>query len=193
MATRSMTAAELSDQNIANMMKKSVTAKNPALLTKSFGNGGIVGIDERKVLLRESRKDKKNTLQEWHGMKRVTMTPELKSELELLKYRGFLNKDSAHLAPKMSNAPLPEFFETGFFAGTGKKKKKQLKSFADEWMGDNEQLDEKVGKLVTRGVRQRRAAKKKETNKAASKRQKQDSKKDKNKNKKAGKKMPPRE
>lgn len=135
------------------MMKKAVTSsaaffQTPGQCVESF--------EARKARLAAERKAQKTTLTQWYGMKRVRMTPELSDELELLRYRTLLEKEGGRGNKVASKQPLPQFFEMGHFAGTGQKKRKKFKSFADEWMHGDKALADKVTARVAKDVKANR-------------------------------------
>jgi hypothetical protein len=156
---RSAAAKAASHEDVANarveeMMKKAVTTSNPAAF-KTNGNGGIVSRDERIKLAREQRREAKGTLSQWYGMKRVKVTPEIEQEMNLLRYRSLVHKDGA--APKIAkSAKTPEFFETGYFVGVGKNRRRKLKSFADEWLAEDPHLAHRIERVVHRDQKKRR-------------------------------------
>jgi hypothetical protein len=141
--------------SVSDMMKKAVTESNDFYASTTT----VAAHDTLKEARRKQRKEQKATLTQWYGMKKITMTDDVRQEVELLKYRNFLNKDTAHRAPKVSNGPASEFMEFGYFADVGKNKRKQCKSFADEWLAENPELEEVVAHRVKKNIRLGRKAK----------------------------------
>ncbi len=141
--------------SVADIMKKAVTESNAFYATTTNVGAHDTLKDDRK----KARREKKATLTQWYGMKKIAMTEDVKQEVELLKYRNFLSKDTAHRAPKVNNAPTTEFMEFGYFADVGKNKRKKCKSFADEWLTENPDLEQVVAQRVKRNIRQGRKQK----------------------------------
>ena len=121
----------------------------------------VMGWERRKVAKRDQRQEDKNTLKQWYGMKRHKMTPDVEDELELLKYRHLLNKDTQRVAASKTAKPATEYFEFGFEVGTGKKKRKQFKSFADEYLREDESASQMVKHRIRSDTRHRRQVAKK--------------------------------
>jgi hypothetical protein len=154
----------LAQRRVEDMMKKSITTTNPDALYKTNGNGGVLSREEKVELARDARKEQRGKLSQWYGMKRVKMTPELEQEMQLLRYRSLVHKDGG--APKIpKSGKAPEFFETGYFVGVGKNRRRKLKSFADEWLAEDPNLAYRVDKMVTRDVKTRKRQARKEANK----------------------------
>ena len=149
------TEDELRDARVSAIMAKA--AVTPDDLAKPRGNGNILTPAEDQARARAAKKEKKSTLSMWYGMKRVKNTPEMEQELKLQRYRGLAQKGGSM---KVSNDPTPEFYETGFVVGTGKNKRKKLKSFADEWLADDKNgLGKQIDRAVSRDVRRRKKLK----------------------------------
>ena len=142
---------------VDELMKKSQLA-DPEFYR---GTAGVEGPAEKKERLKRERREKKNTLTQWYGMKRVVVTPEIAQELEMLKYRSFLHRDTAYQAPKRTDATdnSSQFVEFGYVAGTGKNKQRRLKSFADEWLGESEELRNVVAKRMKHNTKLNKKAK----------------------------------
>lgn len=139
--------------NIEEMMAKAVTAKPE--FYQSPGNV-VEGFEERKKRLLQERKAKKATLTQWYGMQRVQMTPELEQELELLRYRALLEKGGARGNKIASKQSLPQFFEVGYFVGTGRKKRERQRSFADQWLAEDSALASKADVQLAKDVKAHR-------------------------------------
>lgn len=129
-------------------MKKALTNQQGFYAKKDSNKGHL----QRKEEHHKERKEQKTTLSQWYGMKKIVKTPEIEQELELLRYRNFLNKDTAHQVPQKTGTQT-EFMEFGYFAGTGKKKRQQYKSFADEWISENPDLQDIVEKRMKLNVK----------------------------------------
>ncbi|EPY37537.1 hypothetical protein AGDE_06397 [Angomonas deanei] len=161
--------------SVDHMMAKAVTTS-----PEFYGSRNVVkGYADKKDDIRKERKDKKETLSQWYGMKKVKMTPEQKRELELLQYRNFIDPNAKHQAPKKTSTET-DFVEFGYFAGTGKNKRKRYRSFADEWIEENPEFQEVVTRRVKTNVKLNRKTKeivaKKEARKAEREKMKKESK-----------------
>jgi small-conductance mechanosensitive channel len=141
------------------MMKKAVTESSDFYRSQQ----GAQGFDARRAANKEARKERKATLSQWYGMKRTILTEVQKQDLDLLQYRNFVSKDATHQAPKKSTMDQTEFVEFGYFAETGRNKRRRFKTFADEWMEDNPELEKIVKQRVKRNIK----ANKKEKEKTA--------------------------
>ena len=148
------TQEALVQKRVDDMMKRAVTTTNPESVFKPHANGGIISREERVKLAREERREKRGTLSQWYGMKRQKMTPELEAELQLLRYRGLAQTGVTPKVPKAGKQN--EFFETGYFVGVGKNRRRRLKSFADEWTEDDPRLAAKIQRMVARDSKTRR-------------------------------------
>lgn len=147
---------ELAEKRVEAMMKQAVTHTLPESSFGANGNGGVISREEQVELARERKKKERATLSQWYGMKRQTMTPELEQEMQLLRYRA-LAQSSSGSALKVPKADKPQqFFETGYFVGTGRNRRRRLKSFADEWLEEDPQLATRIGRMVDREVKGRR-------------------------------------
>ncbi|CCW70858.1 unnamed protein product [Phytomonas sp. Hart1] len=135
--------------SIEDMMKKAVTTSN----TFYQDRNAVQGYKDRKDNIRKKKREQKDTLTQWYGMKKRQLNEDEKQELELLQYRNFLNPDTQHQAPKRSSNMSSDFVEFGYFAETGKNKRKRLKSFADEWITENQQFEEIVKKRMKKNVK----------------------------------------
>nr|CCC94657.1 conserved hypothetical protein [Trypanosoma congolense IL3000] len=152
----------MSSKSIDAMMAKAVTSSS-----SFFSNmNAVQGIKQRKDAIRKERRDRVSTLSQWYGMKKSRLSAEERQELELLKFRNLINPELKHHAPK-NNAGVSKFVEFGFFAGTGRNKRKRLKSFADEWMEENPELQQVVEKRLKHNVRLNRKTKERMAKKAA--------------------------
>lgn len=137
------------------MMKKAVTT------TTGFyqDRNAVQGFRDKKDAIRTERREQKNTLSQWYGVKRAALTEDDRKELELLQYRNFIDPNAAHQAPKRTSSTTSEFVEFGFVAGTGRNKRKRLKSFADEWIEENPQFEDVVTQRMKRTVKFNKKAK----------------------------------
>eukprot|EP00758_Cryptobia_borreli_P000956 Tbor_TRINITY_DN1805_c0_g1::TRINITY_DN1805_c0_g1_i1::g.23050::m.23050 len=136
--------------HVVSAAAASKTGKKP---DPSAMRGTSMSYEQRRLMHAQERKQKKETLSQWYGMKRVIKTPEVERELELLKYRNFLTKDRAHRVPSTDSGSNGEFLEFGYFAGTGKKKRRQYKSFADEWIDESDELKDIVKRRMNINVK----------------------------------------
>ena len=141
--------------SVADLMKKAVTESNDFYSNTT----SVVAHETLKEQRKKERKEKKSTLTQWYGMKKIEMSSDVKEEMELLKYRNFLNKDTNHRAPKTNNGPASEFVEFGYFADVGRAKRKKYKSFADEWLAENPDLEHTVARRVKKNVKLGKKAK----------------------------------
>ncbi|EPY35852.1 hypothetical protein STCU_00879 [Strigomonas culicis] len=137
------------------MMAKAVTTSDSFYSERN----AVEGYADRKDRIRQQRKDQKNTLSQWYGMKKANLSATEKRELELLQYRNFVNPEDKHRAPKKTSAAETEFVEFGYFAGTGRNKRKRYKSFADEWIEENPEFEEVVAKRIKHNVKFNKRAK----------------------------------
>lgn len=135
--------------SVDDMMKKAVTTA-PEFYS---GSSAVEGFKDRKERLAKEYREKRNTLSQWYGIKRVKLTEEQKQDLELLKYRNFVNPNLKHQAPKKSTGASTDFVEFGFMAGTGRNKRRRYKSFADEWIEENPDFADTVSKRVKRNIK----------------------------------------
>ena len=149
---------DLAQKRVAAMMKQAVTSTLPGTAFGANGNGGVIGREEQVKLAREQRKEQRATLSQWYGMKRQKMTPELEQEMQLLRYRSLAQAGSGGGGmAKLPKGDKPQqFFETGFFVGTGKNRRRRLKSFADEWLEEDPTLATRINRMVERDVKGRR-------------------------------------
>ncbi|CCW63446.1 unnamed protein product [Phytomonas sp. EM1] len=141
--------------SIEDMMEKAVTQSNAFYQDRNV----VQGYKDRKDSIRKQRREQKDTLSQWYGMKKRQLNEDEKQELELLQYRNFINPDTQHQAPKRSSNTSSDFVEFGYFAGTGRNKRKRLKSFADEWIEENPQFEEVVKKRMKKNVKLNRKVK----------------------------------
>ncbi|RNF02999.1 nucleolus protein required for cell viability [Trypanosoma rangeli] len=155
--------SRMASSSVRAMMAKAVTT-SPAFFSD---NNSVQGFKERKDAIRRERKERGATLSQWYGMKKADLGTEERRELELLQFRNFVNPELKHQAPKKSNKEQNEFVEFGFFAGTGRNKRRRLKSFADEWIAENPELEQVVTKRLKRNVRLNRKTKQIVAKKAA--------------------------
>lgn len=141
------------------MMQKAVTQSADFYRNTN----SVQGYEARAAANKAARKEKKSTLTQWFGMKRTTLTEDQKKDLETLQYRNFVSKDATHQAPKKVTIDQTEFVEFGYFSGTGRNKRRRFKTFADEWMEENPELEQIVKQRVKRNIK----ANKKEKEKSA--------------------------
>jgi len=154
--TANSSSEELAQARVDAMMKQAVTSTLPDAAFGANGNGGIVSREERVKLAKEQRKEQRATLSQWYGMKRQKMTPELEQEMQLLKYRSLAQAGTGG-TPKVPKGDKPQqYFETGFFVGTGKNRRRRLKSFADEWLEEDPSLATRIQRMVERDIKGRR-------------------------------------
>jgi hypothetical protein len=149
-------ATAVSDKRVEALMDKSIARTNPDALYSAHANGGIQSVKERKDAARAAYNKKEQVLEQWGGMKKVKVDREMRNELELLRYRNFLDKDTKHLAPKGATKRIPKFFEVGYFADVGQKKRKECRSFADEWMAEDPELKHRMEALMEREQRRKK-------------------------------------
>lgn len=119
-------------------------------------NGFVEGVEARKARIKSERANQRNTLQQWYGMKRGKLTKEVRQELELLRFSSYANPETKHLAPKRASGPLPEFFEFGYYAGTGKQRRRREKSFADTFLKDSPELLKLAERQAAKEARMRK-------------------------------------
>lgn len=143
------------------MMQKAVTQSSDFYRSSN----SVQGYETRVAANKAARKEKKGTLTQWFGMKRTTLTESQKQDLDLLQYRNFVSKDATHQAPKKTTIDQTDFVEFGYFSGTGRNKRRRYKTFADEWMEENPELEQIVKQRVKRNIK----ANKKEKEKTARK------------------------
>lgn len=140
----------MSSNNVEDMMAKAVTNSGDFY----SGRNGVQGIQDRKDDIRAKRKEQKNTLSQWYGMKKRPLSEDQKQEVELLKYRNFVNPEHQHQAPKKTGEVGDnEFMEFGYFADVGRNKRRRYKSFADEWIEENPQFADVVNTRVKRNTK----------------------------------------
>lgn len=149
--------------SVEEMLKKAVTTSDSFYKDRN----AVQGYRDKKDAIRAQRKEKKNTLSQWYGLRKATLSEDDKKELELLQYRNFVDPDSAFQAPKRTDGAASEYVEFGFVAGTGRNKRKRLRSFADEWIEENPQFEEVVAQRMKRNVRFNKKAKALAAKKAA--------------------------
>ena len=161
--------SKAAEERVKELMKKSIVTKNPEQLYTSYSNGGILSKEERKTAGQKKKRDERDSLSQWYGMKRYSknLSSTMRKDLELLRYRNFLNKDTAHLASARSTSKKTSpFFEVGYFTDTTKKQRQRSKTFADEMMNSDPELRQRVAQVAKREV----ARRKKDQEKAAKKR-----------------------
>ncbi|EAN79022.1 Fcf2 pre-rRNA processing, putative [Trypanosoma equiperdum] len=152
----------MTSKSIDSMMEKAVTTS-----PKFFSDmNAVEGVKQRKKAIRKERKESASTLTQWYGMKKSKLGAEERQELELLKYRNLINPELKHKTPK-NNTGTSGFVEFGYFAGTGRNKRRRLKSFADEWMEENPEVQQIVQRRLKQNVRLNRKAKERMAKKAA--------------------------
>lgn len=153
-----------SGSNVADMMAKAVTSSGDFY----GGRNGVQGIQDRKDAIREKRREQKNTLSQWYGMKKKPLSADQKQELELLKYRNFVDPEHQHQAPKRTaDIGENEFMEFGYFADVGRNKRRRYKSFADEWIEENPQFKDVVSTRIKRNTKANQKSKAAKAKKAA--------------------------
>lgn len=141
--------------SIEDMMKKAVTTGDAFYKDRN----AVEGYKDRKDNIRKERREQKNTLSQWYGMQRAALSKDDQQELELLKYRNFINPDLQHQAPKKTGGITTDFVEFGYVAGTGRNKRRRLKSFADEWIEESPRFQEIVSRRIKRNVKCTKRAK----------------------------------
>ena len=146
-------------RSLGEMMKTSIST-NPNFFRSPLS---VQGHDQRRTDAKTKRKRDKETLSQWFGMKKIThQSPSLKQDLEMLRFRSFLDPNTAHQAPIKGNSttlqetPMSSFIETGYFAGTGKKRRRKCQTFAEEWMEQFPELGDVVEKKMQQNVRKNR-------------------------------------
>lgn len=135
--------------DVQAMLKKSALSSDTFFRDRN----AVQGIRDRKDAERQKRKEEKNTLSQWYGMKRRELTVDQKKELELLQYRGFLDPTTKHIAPKRTKDEPSEFVEFGYFSDVGRSKRKRLASFADEWVEDNPEFMTVIQKRMKTNIK----------------------------------------
>ncbi|KAH9586433.1 Fcf2 pre-rRNA processing [Trypanosoma melophagium] len=154
----------MSSASIKAMMARAATTSS----TFFSDSNSVQGREQRKEMRQKERRERASTLSQWYGMKKAHMGAEEQQELELLKFRNFINPDLKHQAPKKrSGNETSGFVEFGFFAGTGRNKRRRLKSFADEWVAENPDLQQVVAKRLKQNIRLNRKTKQIMARKAA--------------------------
>lgn len=140
-------SSSTSEARLKEIMSRAVIQDGDFFSSSHTAGGSNVSYEKKKADNATKRREEKNTLSQWYGIKRIRKTQEVEQELELLKYRNFLDKEKAHRVP-MGKADdggtASDFVEFGYFSDVGKRKRKQLKSFADEWIQDKQELKEMV-------------------------------------------------
>ncbi|KEG12577.1 nucleolus protein required for cell viability [Trypanosoma grayi] len=145
----------MTSASIKAMMAKAVTTSS----TFFSDSNAVEGRKQHKDAIRKERKERASTLTQWYGMKKADLGAEERQELELLKFRNFINPELKHQAPKKSGNETSGFVEFGYFAGTGRNKRRRLKSFADEWVAENPELEDVVSRRLKQKVRLNRKTK----------------------------------
>lgn len=142
--------------SVNDMMAKAVTTSTDFYQTSN----AVQGYKDRKDAIRKERRERKNTLSQWYGMKKAELSEHDKKELELLQYRNFINPDLKHMAPKKTASTVAsDFVEFGFVAGTGRNKRRRYRSFADEWVEENPEFEEVVAQRMKQNVKLTKKAK----------------------------------
>ncbi|KAG5503182.1 hypothetical protein GH5_04244 [Leishmania sp. Ghana 2012 LV757] len=145
-----MSSSSSSSINVADMMGKAVTSSNDFY----GGRNGVQGIQDRKDAVREKRREQKKTLSQWYGMKKRPLSKDQKHEVELLRYRTFVDPERQHQAPKKTaDVGDSGFMEFGYFADAGRNKRRRYKSFADEWIEENPKFEEVVATRIKRNTK----------------------------------------
>jgi DNA-binding protein H-NS len=154
----------MSTCNVDEMMAKAVTNSGDFYSSRN----GVQGIQDHKDDIRAKRKEQKNTLSQWFGMKKRPLSEDEKQEVELLKYRNFVNPEHQHQAPKKTgDVGDNEFMEFGYFADVGRNRRRRYKSFADEWIEENPQFEDIVNTRIKRNTKANQKAKTAAAKKAA--------------------------
>lgn len=141
--------------------------------------------EERKAAGQKKKRDGKDSLSQWYGMKRYSknLSSPMRKDLELLRYRNFLSKDTAHLASARSTSKkISPFFEVGYFTDATKKQRQRSRTFADEMMNSDSELRKRVGQVAKRESERR-----KKTQEKAAKKSKLNAEKEKDRKKKSKK------
>ncbi|CAM36894.1 conserved hypothetical protein [Leishmania braziliensis MHOM/BR/75/M2904] len=150
--------------NVADMMAKAITTSGDFY----SGRNSVQGIQDRKDAIREKRREQKNTLSQWYGMKKKPLSADEKQEIELLKYRNFVDPEHQHQAPKkIADVGESEFMEFGYFTDAGRNKRRRCKSFADEWIEENPQFAEVVATRIKSSIKANQKSKAARAKKAA--------------------------
>lgn len=146
----------MSNSGVDEMMAKAVTNSGDFYATRN----GVKGIQDHKDDIRTKRQEQKNTLSQWYGMKKRPLSADEMQEVELLKYRNFVNPDRQHQAPKKTGDVGDNgFMEFGYFADVGRNKRRRYKSFADEWIEENPQFADVVNTRMKRNTKANQKAK----------------------------------
>lgn len=141
------------------LLARSIVGKHPEALYTSYSNGGIMSKEERAASARSRQQEKNDSLSQWYGMKRFSknMSQDMRQDLELLRYRNFLSKDTKHLSSARGTAKKQSpYFELGYFTDVSKKKRKASRRFADEMMNDDPELKARVESFAKREQRRRK-------------------------------------
>jgi hypothetical protein len=140
-------SSSTSEARLKDIMSKAVVQDGEFFSSSHTAGGSNLSYEKKKADNSTKRREEKNTLSQWYGIKRVRKTQEIEQELELLKYRNFLDRDKAHRVP-MGKADdggtASDFVEFGYFSDVGQRRRKQTKSFADEWIKDKQELKDMV-------------------------------------------------
>ena len=191
-ATDPTTLAEqkAAEERVKQLMSRSIVAKSPEKLYTSYSNGGIRSKEDKQNSARKKQAEGRDTLSQWYGMKRYSknLTSDMRQDLELLRYRNFLDKSTSHLASaRGTSKKISPFFEVGYFTDTTKKQKRRSRRFADEMLNEDKELRERVDQVAKRETKRRQ-----KENEKASKRRNLNERKA-NERKKKGKKANPRD
>lgn len=170
-ATDPTTAAEqkAAEERVKQLMSRSIVNKNPEQLYTSYSNGGIRSKDDKQKAARKKQAQERDTLSQWYGMKRYSknLTSEMRQDLELLRYRNFLDKGTSHLASaRGTSKKISPFFEVGYFTDATKKQRRRGRKFADEMLYEDKELRERVDQVAKREAKRRQ----KESQKASKRR-----------------------
>ena len=123
------------------------------------------------VISRLSKRIKKmeegeSTGAKWFNMKKKTLTPELKDELNIIKLRGMINPKVFSKKPDWDG--LPEYFQIGTVVGGGdepksmKLKKRDKKgTIIDQFLSDDKDLSWSKGKFSEIQSKKKRITRKK--------------------------------
>ena len=165
------TAAEqkAAEERVKQLMSRSIVNKHPEKLYTSYSNGGIRSKEEKQTAARNKKRDERDTLSQWYGMKRYSknLSSEVRQDLELLRYRNFLDKSTSHLASaRGTSKKISPYFEVGYFTDATKKDRHRNRRVADEMWNEDKELRQRVDQVAKREAKRR----KKENEKAEKRR-----------------------
>jgi len=128
-------------------MSQGVDDLDEIIAKSELGNPNLSnGLYSRKKVqksAKELKKIKDSTLQEWYGMKKRKITPEVKQDLLLIKHRDQLNTENGkNKWAKINKKEFPQYFEMGtmiegavdFHSAKGNKKAGRV---VDEYLAED--------------------------------------------------------